>query len=175
MTARKFEDSHPNFPHPQPHGPSIFQVCNLPTFALQKPTPQKKITKKARYTKRTGDRKQLCQRMIGTPRTSRRSCKSTNGQVERRIRACGGAGWPLPGCGVVGLSDAGNAVPAKKNKLWKIARRGFPPFGDRAGCPKHQNGYLEDWVSGPSSPERTFQLAGRCGDGSPECGGRCLP
>ena len=53
VTARKLEDSHPNLPHPQPRGPTIFQlckssnfgffqVCNLPTFALQKPTPPKK-------------------------------------------------------------------------------------------------------------------------------------
>ena len=34
------------------------------------------------------------------------------------------------------------------------------PFGDHAGCRTAQNGKLEDWVSGPSVPERTFQLSG---------------
>ena len=34
------------------------------------------------------------------------------------------------------------------------------PFGDHAGCQTARNGKLEDWVSGPSVPERTFQLSG---------------
>ena len=33
------------------------------------------------------------------------------------------------------------------------------PFGDHAGCQTARNGKLEDWVSGPSVPERTFQLS----------------
>ena len=34
------------------------------------------------------------------------------------------------------------------------------PFGNHAGCRTAQNGKLEDRASGPSVPERTFQLSG---------------
>ena len=34
------------------------------------------------------------------------------------------------------------------------------PFGDHARCQTARNGKLEDWVSGPSVPQRTFQLSG---------------
>ena len=34
------------------------------------------------------------------------------------------------------------------------------PFGNHAGCRTAQNEKLEDWVSGPSVPECTFQLSG---------------
>ena len=42
----------------------------------------------------------------------------------------------------------------------KDRTKSLSPFGDHAGCRTAQNGKLEEWVSGPSAPQRTFQLSG---------------
>ena len=97
--------------------------------------------------------------------THKRDSESINGMAESLSpKYTGGSwthsgGWPFPGCRVAGRCEERNTVfPRGVNLEDRTKRRA--PFGGHAGCQTAQNGKLEDWVSGPSVPERTFKLSG---------------
>ena len=81
-----------------------------------------------------------------------RTIQTNHGSRRAAVR-----GWPFPGCWLAEGAARKYGVCQGGVNLEDLTQR-LAPFGNHAGCRTAQNGKLED--SGPSVPERTFQLSG---------------